>query len=100
MKLLGVYEKVLNRHQVEERLFVRPQDSDPNAVNEFDMSGDGVNVPLDLGKTPVEGHLHNLYAKLNNVDLAQQLLAQKIKGMQEAINYLSSQAGKRPGVSF
>jgi hypothetical protein len=85
---------------MENKLFVRPSDPDPNAKPEFDTGNEGVMVPLNLAKTTTEGHIDNIYAKLNNVETGQGILAQKLKELTQLVSDLYAHVGKSQGVKF
>lgn len=88
-----------NTAEAEAKLFVRPGPSGQGDESYVDLSNNPADqVPADPTKPlPIEARLINLANKVNNIDLQQQVLAQKMTAFEENLNYLAAAfSSKRP----
>ena len=88
-----------NTAEAEARLFVKPSNSPDNVQPYVDLSNNpNDQVPADPNKPqPIEARLINMANKINNIDLQQQVLAQKMTAFEENLNSLAAAfSSKRP----
>lgn len=94
------FARLLNNvAEAEAKLFIKPSDSPTNVQPYVDLSNNpNDQVPADPNKPPsIEARLINLANKINNIDLQQQVLAQKQAAFEENLNSLAAVfSSKRP----
>jgi hypothetical protein len=98
--MIAEYERLLKSvEEADNKLFIRPSASDPNAQPYVDLSNEGIQVPADPGKPDsIENRLTNMAAKLNNLDLQHQALVARIVQLNENLaNIAAMQSSSRSG---
>ena len=89
-----------NLGEAEAKLFIKPSNSPDNVQPYVDLSDNPRDqVPADPTKPlSLESRLINMANKINNIDLQQQVLAQKMIAFEENLNSLAAAfSSKRPG---
>jgi hypothetical protein len=98
--MIAEYERLLKSvEEADNKLFIRPSASDPNAQPYVDLSNEGIQVPADPTKPlPIQAQITNLAAKLNNLDLQHQALVARIVQLNENLaNIAVMQSSSRSG---